>query len=167
VNCYVLIGGRSTRIGRSKADLFLKDVVAAAEPVFERVIAVQRPGAPAAPIETIFDDGGDAPIFGVLAALRHAKGRCFILATDYPLITTDVLRDLRQRFEASGRPMLVPVWHGIPQTLCAGYAPELVTRIEQRIGEGKLGVRGLLDEAETIMMDSQTLLNVNTPADLP
>lgn len=166
MNCYILIGGRSTRLGQSKADLFLDDVFAAAKPAFERVIAVQRAGGPPAAIETIFDDGGGAPVFGVLAALRHAQARTFILATDYPLVTSEVLRDLRTRFEGSQKPMLVPVWRGIAQTLCAGYSPSLLPIIERRVAEGKLDLRGLVSEAETISIDGDTLLNVNTPAEL-
>jgi molybdopterin-guanine dinucleotide biosynthesis protein A len=166
VNCYVLIGGRSKRLGRSKAELFLPNIAAAARPAFARVVAVQRPGGRAAPIDTIFDEGGDAPVFGVLAALRHARGRCFILATDYPLLTTPLLRDLRRRFEQSAAPMLVPLAHGVPQMLCAGYAPELLPRIQQRVAEGKLDLRGLLPDAETVAIEGKLLLNVNTPAEL-
>ncbi len=166
MNCYVLIGGRSTRLGRSKAALFLDHVVSAANAVFERVVAVQRAGGEAASIETIFDDGGGGPVFGIIAALRHAQARCFIVATDYPLITSELLRDLRTRFEQSTRPMFVPVSRGVPQTLCAGYAPELLPLIERRRAAGKLDLRGLLDVAETVDVAGDMLLNVNTPAEL-
>ena len=50
MNCYVLTGGRSTRMGRSKSDLFLGRIVDAAAPVFDGVIAVQRFGQPPASI---------------------------------------------------------------------------------------------------------------------
>ncbi|PYQ50790.1 MAG: hypothetical protein DMF59_09885 [Acidobacteria bacterium] len=50
MNCYLLVGGRSSRMGRSKIDIpfagstFLDRVAAAAKPAFDRVIAVQRAG---------------------------------------------------------------------------------------------------------------------------
>src|ERR1051326_4327614 len=85
MNCYVLTGGRSSRMGRSKRALFFDRVAAAARPVFDDVIALD------------WEEGGKAPIFGVARALRNAQSRAFILAVDYPLITSDVLRFLRDR----------------------------------------------------------------------
>lgn len=170
MNCYVLTGGRSTRLGRSKADLFLRRIVAAASPVFDDVIAVQHDGDPWPDITTVFDEQHDhqGPVFGVIRALEHARGRCFILATDYPLITTAALRDLRTRFEKSGALLFVPVWERIPQVLCAGYSAELLPVIRRRAADGKLDLRGLIDEANavTVEVSGDMWLNVNTPADL-
>jgi len=170
VNCYVLTGGRSTRLGRSKAELFLRRIVAAASPVFDDVIAVQHDGDPWADIETIFDEqhAQQGPVFGVIRALEHARGSCFILATDYPLITVESLRDLRSRFEQCGAHLFVPVWQGIPQVLCAGYSAELLPLIRRRAADGKLDLRGLIDETDAVTMEvsGDMWLNVNTPADL-
>lgn len=143
-------------MGASKAGLFLPRVVAAAKPVFDEVIAV--------------DHRGDviAPIFGVEWALRAAGERCFILAVDYPLVTTEILRDLRDR---GG----VPMWNGRPQPLCATWDAALVPLIERRISEGRLDLLGLIAEAKVeIIAESELrarhhgepLLNVNTPEEL-
>src|SRR5258708_2532261 len=119
MDCYLLVGGRSRRMGRTKLDLpfagttFVNRVAAAAKAAFEVVIAVQRAGGGAVPdVETIFEEphAETAPVFGVLRALHEAKGKCFILAVDYPLITSDLLRELRARVGASPAPMLVPMW---------------------------------------------------------
>lgn len=166
MNCYVLTGGRSTRMGRSKSDLFLGRIVEAAAPVFDRVIAVQRFGQPPASIETIFEDEheGEAPIFGVIRALEHAQEKCFVLATDLPLITTALLRELRTRFERV--PFLVARWQGEIQPLCAGYPPALIPLMRQRVGEGKLDLRGLFDgSAEVVEVAGDELTNVNTMND--
>jgi molybdenum cofactor guanylyltransferase len=166
VNCYVLTGGRSSRMGRSKAEMYLERIAAAAAPVFERVIAVQRAGQEPASIETIFEEPhqGEAPAFGVVRALRHANARCFVLATDLPLLTTAFLRDLRDRFEKSKSPALVPRWRGEMQPLCGGYSPELLPAIERRLTEGKLDLRGILaEEAVVIDVSGEELTNVNTP----
>jgi molybdopterin-guanine dinucleotide biosynthesis protein A len=158
VNCYVLTGGRSTRMGTSKAELFLPRIVAAARLVFEDVIAMDRVGP----------DGVTAPIFGVQAALQIAQARCFVIAVDYPLITSEILRDLRDR---GG----VPMWNERPQPLCATWDAALLPLIERRIAERKLDLVGLLAEAKAeIIAESvlrarhrgEPLMNVNTPEEL-
>ncbi|HEX6158935.1 MAG TPA: NTP transferase domain-containing protein, partial [Thermoanaerobaculia bacterium] len=79
MNCYILIGGRSRRMGQSKAALFLDRIAAAARPLFDEVVAVQRPGGERASIRTIFEEPHehDGAIFGIARALDDAKGRCF------------------------------------------------------------------------------------------
>ncbi|HXH39283.1 MAG TPA: molybdenum cofactor guanylyltransferase [Thermoanaerobaculia bacterium] len=174
MNCYILIGGQSRRMGRPKTELFFDRVASAASMAFEEVIAVQRHGGAAASITTIYESRHDdqAPIFGVACALEHAQERCFILAVDYPLITDAILRHLRERFERSPALFLAPVWSGKTQMLCAGYAPELRARIEQRMAAGRYDLKGLATqgEADIVAEDElrasfagEPLMNVNTP----
>jgi molybdopterin-guanine dinucleotide biosynthesis protein A len=173
MNCYILIGGRSRRMGRPKEELFLDRVAGAAAQVFETVIAVQRNGGAAASIETIYESPHDdqAPVFGVARALHHARERCFILAVDYPLITAAILRYLRDRFESSSALLVAPVWSDKTQMLCAGYDPALLPRIEQRITAARYDLRGLASESEAEILaedalrkqfDGEPLMNVNT-----
>ena len=138
MKCYILVGGRSRRFGRSKAELFYDRVAAAARPVFDEVIAVQRPDGVAMTAATIFEDPHeeDGPIFGIAAALRHAAARCFILAVDYPFITSEVLRFLRD----DGR-----VAEGQP--LCAVWDPSMLPELEKRIEQGRRDLRGLWEQA--------------------
>ena len=167
MKCYILVGGRSRRLGRSKAGLFLDRVVAAAKPVFDEVIAVQRPGSPSMSIPTIFEEphDQDGAVFGIATALRHARARCFILAVDYPLVTTDILRFLRD----DGRVALV---EGNGQPLCAVWDPASLPAIEQRIAAGRRDLHGLWEQA--IIPESEwrarfsgePLTNVNTIEDL-
>lgn len=154
----MLTGGRSTRMGTSKAELFLPRILAEARPVFDDVLAMDRLGP----------DGVTAPIYGVQAALQLAQGRCFILAVDYPLITSAILRDLRDR---GG----VPMWNERPQPLCAAWDAALLPLLGRRIAEGKLDLIGLLAEAKVeIIAESvlrarhrgEPLMNVNTPEEL-
>jgi molybdenum cofactor guanylyltransferase len=168
VNAYVLIGGRSRRMGASKTELFLERVVAAAAPVFDEVIAVQRAGGIAAkPIRTIFEDEheGDGAIFGLAAALRHAEGEAFILAVDYPLIASEVLAHLRDERK-------VAEWNGRPQPLCAVWNPSALPRIEERIAAGRFDLQPLIERdiiAESVMrarFRGEPLMNVNTPEEL-
>ena len=164
----MLIGGRSRRMGESKAALFLDRVVRAARPVFDDVIAVQRPGGVAANgIRTIFEEPHEreGAVFGLVRALEHAHGRCFVLAVDYPAITSEVLAFLRDR---GG----VPVWDGGPQPLCAVWDAAMLPRIEQRIAEGRFDLQGLVEQemiAESELrarFRGEPLSNVNTPKEL-
>lgn len=176
MNCYVLTGGRSTRMGQSKAALFLDRVVEQAGAVFDRVIAVERHGAQPLAIDTIFEDWHDAEAaaFGLARALADGPGPSFVLAVDLPLIRKDVLSFLRSRFEASNASMLVPVWDGAPQVLCAGYRTCIAPMLAERIAAGKYDLRGLLKEADVEMIEEaalrarfagEPLMNVNTPAE--
>jgi molybdenum cofactor guanylyltransferase len=182
MNCYILIGGRSNRMGRSKIDLpfggstFLQRIVAAAGPVFDELIAVQRHDGPAAEaVRTIFEPPHEeeAPLFGVAAALRHAAGRCFVLAIDYPLMTTEMLRYLAGRVARSTASIVAPRWSDKLQMLCAGYSASLLPRIAERIDGHRLALRGLADDVEVIeeselraRFEGEPLMNVNTPQEL-
>jgi molybdopterin-guanine dinucleotide biosynthesis protein A len=173
MNAYILIGGESRRMGRSKTELFFDRVSAAAHEVFDDVFAVQRYGGPPAPIPTIFESPHDdqAPVFGVACALAHASAKCFVLAVDYPLITVEILRYLRERFERSSAYLLAPVSSGKTQMLCAGWAPSLLPRMHERIAAKRYDLRGLANDGEAeILMEEELrarfagepLMNVNT-----
>ena len=183
MNAYILIGGRSRRMGAPKGTVqfegvtFLEHVAAAARSAFDGVFAVQRAGGePAGGLITVFEDvhEQEAPLFGVAAALRHARARCFVIAVDYPLLTSELLRELRSAFAAGDKLLLAPRWSGKVQMLCAGYSPGLLPRIEQRIAEGRLDLRSLAGETEAEILGEdalrqrfpgEPLLNVNTPED--
>jgi molybdopterin-guanine dinucleotide biosynthesis protein A len=164
MNAYILIGGRSRRMGTSKAGLFLDRIVTAAAPVFEEVLAVQRYGGDAASIPTIYEEPHeqDGAIFGLMRALHEARERAFVLAVDYPFITEEVLRFLRD----DGR---VPIWDGRPQPLCTVWEAAVLPRVKARIAEGALDLHGLIDremipEAELrARFPGEPLRNVNTP----
>src|SRR5258706_3969717 len=170
MNAYILVGGRSLRMGEQKAAIrfggttLLGRVAAAAGGAFGRVIAVQRPGGEPSSIETIYEEphADEAPIFGVAAAIRHAKAKCFVIAVDYPLLTSKALHELAARFAKSAAPMLVPAWEGFVQVLCAGYAPALLSRIEARIAVGKYDLQSLAGDAERVEVTGEIWRSVNT-----
>ena len=168
-------------MGRSKLDIelggatFFDRAAGAARQVFDDVIAVQRPGGGRLGIDTIEEEPHDdsAAIFGVLAALRHAKATCFILAVDYPLIDADVLRFLRMRVARSKSSIVVPRWSGKLQMLCAGYAFDAEPLVAGHIAARRYDLRGLARGAEIVEEDElrarfggEPLLNVNTPEEL-
>ena len=86
MNCYLLIGGESRRMGRSKVELFLERTIAVARPAFDEVIAVQREGEAAAAVETISNRRMNSvrrcsACFAPCSMRSIAR---FVLAVDYP-----------------------------------------------------------------------------------
>jgi molybdenum cofactor guanylyltransferase len=164
MNAYVLIGGRSRRMGRSKSDLFLDRILDVASPVFDEVVAVQRAGGDAVRTRTIFEETHEheGAVFGLVRALQDAEDRAFVLAVDYPFLTSEVLRFLRDDAR-------VPTWDGRAQPLCAVWDRRELPRIEERIARGAFDLHGLLDremipEAELrARFRGELLRNVNTP----
>jgi molybdopterin-guanine dinucleotide biosynthesis protein A len=177
MNCYILVGGGSRRMGKSKAGMFLDRILAATLPVFDEVIAVHRVDGEPLPVRTIFETphAEAGPVFGLVRALADARETCFVLGVDYPLVTAEILRYLAGRFETSASPALVPVWGGTPQPLCAGYRSSLLALVEQRIASGRYDLHGLVAKAGAEMIaeeelrqlfPGEPLMNVNTPRDL-
>ena len=153
----------------SKVELFLDRILEATLPVFDETVAVQRQDGDVVlhKVRTLFEEEheDEAPIFGVARALREANADCFILAVDYPLITSDVLRYLRDR---GG----MPVWADRPQPLCAVWRIASLPRIETRIAGRRYDLR-VFHEQEMIpeselraRFPGEPLLNVNTPEEL-
>jgi molybdopterin-guanine dinucleotide biosynthesis protein A len=182
MNCYILTGGLSRRMGTSKRSLrignetFLERTLRVARSAFDEVIVVDRSADARDQVRTIVEPSHDetSPLFGIAAALRDATDRAWILAVDYPLLTPEVLRFLRQRFELSTSLMLVPRWKEKLQMLCAGYAPSLLEAVERKLARGDLQIRGLVDEFGAEIVDEsvlrarfegEPLVNVNTPED--
>lgn len=165
-------------MGSSKTELFLDRVVAAASPVFDEVLAVNRHDAEPLRIRTIFEDAheGEGALFGIARALADARGKCFIIAVDYPLITTELLQFLMLQFEESTAPALVPEWDGQAQPLCAGWDAELaLPLVERRLAAGERELRSLIADAGAVIIpeaelrarfSGEPLMNVNTPEQL-
>lgn len=183
MNCYLLVGGMSRRMGFSKAEIeiggrrFLDRVRDAAAAIFDSLVAVQRPGGDPIPgIRTIFEweHESSGAMFGLQRALEDGGPRLWLLGIDYPLITSRLLGDLRGRFEQSSEPVLVPMSGGLPQMLCGGYSDALLETVNDRIGRGELRMRSLLDLGAEIVSEQdwrsshpgEPLLNVNDPLTL-
>ncbi len=181
MNCYVLCGGKSSRIGRPKQGLeingrtFLELVHHEAAQVFERVIAVTKAGRDAGDLPVIHEAETDltAPILGLARASADAgDAPFFALAVDYPLMSAELLRFLRARFESAGADIVAPSFGGKVHVLCAGYRSAVRSSLEEKIRAGDYRLQGLLDLHSTTIIDQDelapfgdALLNVNTPED--
>ncbi len=181
MRCYILAGGESSRMGRSKADLvlggrsFLRRVIDAAKPVFDDVVVVTREPHEIDDVRVLVEPPHEdaASIFGLQAALGDADDiRNWILAVDYPMIDSALLQMLASRYESSYAEMFVPTWDGKPQLLCAGWARTLWKPVTRQIRDRQYSLRALLDMGRTELLDEDELRmrvrgnpfrNVNTP----
>ena len=177
---YVLAGGESRRMGRAKRDLvlgnstFLDLVVSALAPLVSDVKVVLREPSHGDSYPTLLEPPHEfpAPIYGIVCALRAAGEDAFIVAVDYPLITTAALRILLSSHRSGW--LTVPSWDGIPQMVCAIYTPSMLPLLDQKIHLGKLDLRSLLSEQNSTevsegllraQLAGEPFRNVNTPED--
>ena len=126
---FVLVGGRSARMGRDKTMLPYRGRPMAlfqAEKlsfVCGRVALVGKDRARFGKIPVPFVEDGAEPTaaaFGVVAALEYSpEDTNLILAADVPRVSEAFLHALLDVAEAVRAPAVVPVSGGHPQTLCS------------------------------------------------
>jgi len=153
-------------MGRPKAGLtiagltFLERTIAACDKVFDETVAVQRFRQPAVSgLRTVFESEHDdrAPIFGVIRALEDARSRAWVLAIDYPLLTSEALAYFAESFDRSEADCWVPEWDGSLQMLCAGYSDSLLPRLRTAGAEGELSIRKALHGATVVTVSEDVL----------
>lgn len=184
MDAYILVGGRSSRMGTDKAGLgiggstFLERTIEAASEAFDGVTLIQREGRSApAGLRTIYDPDREqfAAMFGLARALEDAAAPFFLIGADFPLLPGSLLRFLRSAYQRSDAEICAPVWDGRPQMLVAGYHPALKGRVDWAIATGDLRLQNLLSVASAELVPEaamrrhwpgEPLLNVNTPEDL-
>jgi len=192
----VLAGGRSTRMGISKARLdwrgssLLGAVVAALAPAVGHVVVVRAPGQhlPPLPAGTVVADDaheGRGPLEGLLAGLRAVPAGCdraVVFAVDLPFATSALAARLLACLGAAGSDAAVPVVEGRPQPLAAAYRVGVAGEVARLLDAGERRVHALLDVCDVTWLDEAALLadpmlqaadpglaglcDVDTPADL-
>ena len=172
---YVLVGGRSSRMGLNKARLPLSSHLILVESVAAKVANIAGNvaliGDPAAygdlPIECIPDlRSGSGPLAGIEAALT--SGRCelnLIVACDMPGLKSEWLARLVTAAEASDRLCFAAEdLSGRVHPLCAVYRTACLPAVGQALDSGRLRLLELIDvlNAEMVKLDA-VIDNVNTP----
>jgi len=173
---YVLVGGRSSRMGCDKALLpwqghtLVELVAAQARAVTGNITLVGQVsryanlGYPV--IEDIFP--GLGPLSGMHAALTHSRSDWnLILACDMPQISADLLVQLVARAEISQAAAIIPVGpDAVPQPLCAAYRRECAAAIAPAL---ESRVSKITEALATLKIDfwpvphSHCFRNLNTP----
>ena len=180
---FVLVGGRSTRMGLEKALLPFRGrplAVWQAETlsaVCDRVSVVGK--------EPILDDprfrfvrdldASPAALLGIEAALASTGDEWnLVLAVDLPCVPPPFLEELLRVARASGCRALAPVSGGKVQALCSAWRRDALDAVRSRIRGGRLSVVGALEEAGALIVPEEetasfpggspaSFLNVNTP----
>jgi molybdopterin-guanine dinucleotide biosynthesis protein A len=180
----LLTGGASRRFGQDKGALVLSGSTESLARRTGRLLAeVAQPALEVGPglsgLPALVED---PPGRGPLAALAAGScrlqtlgwaGPAIVVATDLPLLTRGFLVWLAGHPSARS---VVPVCDGVPQTLCARYAPADLERAVHLAVAGRRALRDLLDGIDALLAGPETwgpaagdpdaLFDVDTPADL-
>ncbi|HEX3923531.1 MAG TPA: molybdenum cofactor guanylyltransferase [Streptosporangiaceae bacterium] len=167
----VLAGGRSSRMGTSKADLewhgstlLRRTVGILARATGGPVLVVRAPGQAlpdlAGQAEIVDDPAeGLGPVQGLAAGLAAVASRAeaaFVCATDLPFLhPAFVRRVLRAR--DGGADMVLPVARGYPQPLAAAYAVTLAPVAARMVAGGRLRLGFLFEECAAARLDEAAL----------
>lgn len=176
----MLVGGRSSRMGRDKALLPFRGGALAqsvARVVWEaagNATLVGDPGRYEALGYTVIADlyPGEGPLGGILTALRHSADGSLadwnlIVACDMPQLEVEMLRALigiASRCEADA---LLPVGPaGRPEPLCALYHQRCLAAFEGAFATGIRKITAALETVRTMRLpvaEVSCFQNVNTP----
>jgi molybdopterin-guanine dinucleotide biosynthesis protein A len=173
---FVLVGGKSSRMGQDKASLpfqgktLVEHVAAAVAEAAGSVTLVGPPdryqnlGFPILPDRR----PGAGPLGGIYTALYAARADWnLIVACDMPGISAEFLKSVLAAAESSGADCLIPSGpSGQPEPLCAVYHSRCLAAIcaaldrnVRKVTDGLAGLR----IASWPVADSRVFRNVNTP----
>lgn len=183
---FVLVGGRSSRMGRDKSLLPFRGRPLAAHQAHKlafvcgRVALVGKDAAPFAGLPFPFVNDGavsHASALGVLAALSWSpEDLNIVIGTDTPRLSEAFLASLLDLAAQTSAPVLLPTVAGHPQSLCGVWRKSALPALAVKVSEGEFALVRLatsaggvvLTEEETADLpgsEPEHFLNVNTPED--
>ena len=173
---FVLVGGRSSRMGADKATLPYRDLPLAKwiarqiEPAVDRVSLVgdvrthQDLGLP------IVADAypGSGPVGAIVSALRSSSATWNVVAAcDLPAVTPSLFHAMLGQIRNSDAQCLVPVTSdGRRQVLCAVYRRDAAGPLLNAFEHGELRLRFAIDRLKVQFWHADSddwAINVNTP----
>lgn len=172
----ILCGGRSSRMGRSKAWLpwkgkpMLQHIVHTLEPVVDEVIAVSAADTelPTTSARIVVDAEPDlGPLAGIAAGLAHANADlAFVTGTDNPFLTPTFI----EKLFTYGRPV-APELDSVIQTLAAVYSAAGAPLASALLKSGRRRPLDLLEAlnfhklSEPEVAEPDAVRSLNHPAD--
>lgn len=186
----ILAGGRSLRMGQSKAtlllggEMLLARVVRTVRPLVAEIVIVAAADQTiplaadlASAVRVVHDRVTGAGPLPAVARGLDAVGTeaAFALACDAPFVRPDVLRYLAGRLDpdAAG---VVPEWDGRLQPLVAVYRPRLAAELEALAVRGEARLQAVAELPDVVVVPAPELRGLdpagdsfralNTPADL-
>jgi molybdopterin-guanine dinucleotide biosynthesis protein A/molybdopterin converting factor small subunit len=179
----VLAGGRSSRMGTSKAllpfdgEALIVHVVAMLRRLFHDIVVVASPGQelPAMPVTLVRDEVAyQGPVGGICYGLRAARSDvAFVTSCDSAFLNADLIAELVSRIP--GHDVVVPHWQGRFQPLHAVYRTSVWPLLEEQLARGELRPISLFDKVRTRRIEEDevrridpegwSFFNMNTPAE--
>jgi len=183
VAAFVLVGGKSTRMGRDKAFLRLDGEtllvralrLAGAVAGEVRIVGeAKKFGAYGRVVEDVYRDRG--PLGGIHAALLSTTTELnLMLGVDLPFVEPRFLQYLVREAQESGAVVTVARAGGGWQPLCAAYRREFADVAEQSLRQGRNKIDALFAQVKTRVIEEEELSregfsaemfrNLNTPED--
>ncbi len=171
---FVLVGGRSARMGRDKAllpwnsRLLIEDMAGTVAAAAGNVALVgESTRYKHLGIDSFRDlRPGLGPLAGIEAALESGRGEFnLILACDMPGVEIGWLSRLLLEAEESGAPCLATRDSGGKvHPLCAVYRSECLPAVQSALDRGRLKLLDLLKDLGAATLETrQTISNINTP----
>ena len=179
----ILVGGKSSRMGRAKALLpfdnepLIAHVVRRLKSWFPEIIVVAAPDQELPELSAVLvrdEIAYQGPVSGIYHGLKAAtKDVCFVTSCDAPFLNFELIDHLLEQI--SEYDVVVPFWQERFQPLHAIYRTSVVPLLKEQLERGELRPIFLYDkvrtrkiqEAEIRRVDPEGLsfLNMNSPAD--
>ena len=179
----ILVGGKSSRMGRAKALLpfdnepLIAHVVRRFKSWFPEIIVVAAPDQELPELSAVLvrdEIAYQGPVSGIYHGLKAAtKDVCFVTSCDAPFLNFELIDHLLEQI--SDYDVVVPFWQERFQPLHAIYRTSVVPLFKEQLERGELRPIFLYDkvrtrkiqEAEIRRLDPEGLsfLNMNSPAD--
>jgi molybdenum cofactor guanylyltransferase len=177
----ILVGGKSSRMGRPKALLpfegkpLITHVVRKLESFFAEIIVVAAPDQelPTLPVKIARDQiAYQGPVSGIYHGLKTStKETCFVTSCDAPFLNLTLVSHLLAQI--SDVDVVVPFWEERFQPLHAVYRTSVAPLLKAQLDRGELRPIFLFDKVPTRKVDEDeirrfdpegtSLLNMNSP----
>lgn len=181
MNCYILAGGKSSRMGTDKGLILFKSkpiiahVIDVLKPVFKEVIIVSNNNDYSKFNLTIIPDLilNSGPAGGIYSALCHSTtSNNFIVSCDMPFISTEAVENLIS--ESKHHQITVPVKNQKFEPLFAVYSSSCAPLWKQEIDKGILKLQHIMAKFDTLefnvdgnsIFSDELFTNINSKEDL-
>jgi molybdopterin-guanine dinucleotide biosynthesis protein A len=175
---FVLVGGKSSRMGRDKALLPWNGTTLAQHTA--RIVAEACGTAALIGDPTrfgslgyrVFADRfpGCGPIGGIVMALTVSDTEwSLVTGCDMPALSQETLKRLLAETARTDGEAIVPIGAGGPEPLCAVYHRACLPALEKAISEGRFRMRNVVNDLQPRFfagIDPAEFANLNTPEDL-
>lgn len=190
IDAFILVGGRSSRMGRDKASTMIggmsmieRGINAIKTALSDVEISLVDAGKTRSQLfgcRLVIDaNGGRGAWSGLDAALSHSRAEwTFVLACDYPLMLPEIVRIITEKRSDEFDAIVPKQPDGLLQPLCAMYRTSVCAKLAASImaNDTVPPLRMIFDNARTCIVPFRSFedltgaenafLNVNTKADL-